>query len=908
MSKVSDQDSQSPPTAEDYNVLMTSQTVNSALEFWRTRLSRVSDTFRLASGARLDAGAPFESLTVQLSPDAMRVLAGIGGSELGEFTITTAAIALALARYSQRTTVVIRTPPLKTSEIDVNPSVPLIIDVDGRLNVAEYLEEVVRIVEESYSETRLPLRELVNREGSVTFDDLTTIALADARVHSPLNGDESSEVYFDLRLDEGIINLHWRLPEAFLAEGLAASLSGVIEQLEQLDVAVRDIDIVTPGERHRLLIEFNKTAVQGTDGFTVVDLFESQVQKSPEAPALVFQERLITYSELNDWANCLAHYLRKQYGARPEMGIGVRLDRSEWMIIAILGILKAGAHFVPIDPQHPIERVNFILQETGLALLITQSDYVFEDLEFSGNIVALDIEFAGLPVQTENPCTVIDPATAAYVIYTSGSTGNPKGCVLEHQNLSNYLSWAINYYFEDDSCGNFGLYSSLSFDFTITNIFCPLVRGKALRIYPQSDSIQTILTHAFNADSGVDVMKLTPSHIRLLEHLSVRDCGIRKVIAGGEELTTREVDILRAMNPAIEIYNEYGPTEATVGCIVKKLGPGGEPVTIGRPIANMSIYVLDEDLKLAPVGVKGEICISGRGLARGYRDPAQTAAKFCPHPFLDGERLYRTGDIDRWLPVGELEYFGRNDDQIKIRGYRVELGEVESVLASHPDVTAAIVLLREDTNGNKRLAGYLIASPQITAEAMRQFAAGKLPDYMVPTEYGFLSEFPLNVNGKVDRRALSDLQIGRRAPIDLTVDIQRKLAQETILGRDHILRQLTGCVLAHRLGCYLRTGNEITCQSLIAVCVFAKQDDGRGYVWVTGQHRFDFAQFDSITPNLDLVIVAAEIFKFSDRQPAANIAGPIQTFAFQKRMWVELRRRLCWITIAASKSPPRNAY
>ena len=641
---------------------------------------------------------------------------------------------------------------------------------------------MARIVEESYAETLLPLRELANREGHVPFDHLTTVALADTRLHTSPGDIDSGEVRFHLDLSEGHIELHWRAPERFLAEGLAASLSDVIEQFGRLEAQVRDIEIVTAADRRKLLNDFNDDSVAPLPFLTAVEMFEQQVQQTPDAPALIFQGQVTAYAELNAAANCLAHRLRHQHGVGAEMTVGIRLDRSDLMIVAVLGILKAGAHFVPLDPHHPLDRVNHILQETGLTLLITQSDYLFDELNFDGQTVALDLEPPGLPEETINPNHFINPASRAYIIYTSGSTGSPKGCELEHRNLSNYLTWALDYYFEDGSCGNFGLYSSLSFDFTITNIFCPLLRGKSLYIYPQFDNIQTILTHALNKGSGIDVMKLTPSHIRMLGHLSVGDCGIRKVIVGGEELTVREIDILRALNPALEIYNEYGPTEATVGCIVKKIEHEAAPVLIGCPVTNTSVFVLDEGLKLVPVGVKGEICISGMGVARGYRNhPELTAAKFVPHPFAVGERLYRTGDIGRWLPGGQLQCFGRNDGQVKIRGYRVELSEIESVLIAHPHIRESVVLLRVDQTGNTRLAAYLIAGPHVTVEAARQHVADKLPDYMTPSAFMFLSEFPLSANGKVDRRALAALEDADRRDLPLNVPPRTEREQQLLL-------------------------------------------------------------------------------------------------------------------------------
>ncbi|MET0650677.1 MAG: amino acid adenylation domain-containing protein, partial [Pyrinomonadaceae bacterium] len=746
---------------EDYNILLTDVRLSSAVSFWRDRLTSVGETFRLGpAGSPAPGGESAEPLEVRLGRRAAAVIAEIGAGEMGEFTVATAAVALLLARYSRRATVVLRTPPIADAGGDTTACVPLIIDVDDGLSVAEYLSEVARVVEESYSETRLPLRELADREGRVPFDSLTTVALFDARLHVPHgDADDPAELRFQLDLNEGRVRLHWRpSAERFLAEGLAAGLPGVIEQLGQLDAGVGEIGVVTAAERRRLLDEFNEEA-SATPFLNAVEMFERQVRRTPEAPALIFQDRVTTYAELNARANCLAHRLRARHGAGAETPVGIRLDRSDLTVVAVLGVLKAGASFVPLDPDYPLERVNYILREAGLGLLITQSDYFFDELDFDGPVLALDLEPPALPEETADPHHLIDPASLAYVIYTSGSTGRPKGCELEHRNLANYLAWAVGYYFEDDACGNFGLYSSLSFDFTLTNICCPLLRGKSLRVYPQSDNIQTILTHALGVASGIDVMKLTPSHVRMLAHLPVRDCGVRKVVVGGEELTAGEIEILRSLNPAVEIYNEYGPTEATVGCVVKKIGDEAGPVLIGRPVANTSVFVLDEGLKLVPVGVRGEVCVSGASVARGYRNrPGMTAEKFVPHPFAAGERLYRTGDIGRWLPDGQLQCFGRNDDQVKVRGHRVELGEIESVLAAHPHVRGAVVLPREDQQGNKRLTAYLVADARLTADAARQYVAGRLPDYMTPSEFLFPGEFPLSANGKVDRRALAALQ------------------------------------------------------------------------------------------------------------------------------------------------------
>ncbi|WP_010096840.1 non-ribosomal peptide synthetase, partial [Burkholderia ubonensis] len=401
--------------------------------------------------------------------------------------------------------------------------------------------------------------------------------------------------------------------------------------------------------------------------------------------------------------------------------------------------------------------------------------------EYAGVTLLLDQALPGWTPLPDNPPCRAAPEHLAYVIYTSGSTGKPKGCLLEHRNLAHYISWAAGYYFPEGETGSFGLYSSLCFDFTLTNVFCPLVRGKSLRIYPQSESIDTILARMFQPGSGVDTLKLTPTHIHLLEYMNLGRSGVRKVIVGGEELTPQHIATLRKIDPAIEIYNEYGPTEATVGCIVKLVEDEPSTVLIGRPIANTRVYIVDEALRPVPIGVPGEICIAGHGLARGYhKRPDVTAAKFVENPLPGEQRIYRTGDIGRWLPDGQIQCYGRVDDQVKIRGYRVELGEIEAALTAHEDVVGAAVMLRETAHGVRKLAAYVKGSASLSVPDLRAFLAGKLPDYMVPSDIFPIAEFPLNANGKLDRPALLAMEAAAApddaADLDAT-PIQRELVR-----------------------------------------------------------------------------------------------------------------------------------
>ncbi len=756
---------------QDNNVLVTDHRYAHTARFWRESLSRVTGVYRIAAPAPSPQPGRLLSRTVPLTPASLDLLRRIGDGELAEFAVTAAGIAFLLWKTFRIPVTVLGTPGLAEHPPTHAATVPLIIEVRPEERIEDYLSRVAGIVEDSYAEPHFPLETLARNEKDMALAQLTKVSLADDRVHHALTG-QDDDLQLHLRLARGEIEIrHTGAIEPFIIDGFASSLAAVLQAFEHLDKPVGDIESSPPAAR-RLLAAFNETAAAGPGHSTVVDMFEAQVARTPAAPALVTDSSLMTYADLNARANSLAQQLRDHHGVGPESLVGIMLERSEWMIVAILGILKAGAAFVPLDPAYPAERINHILGDTGLSLLVTQSSQLAQWYEFSGVTLLLDQELPGWTPLPDNPPRRAEPAHLAYVIYTSGSTGKPKGCLLEHRNLAHYIAWAAGYYFPESTTGSFGLYSSLCFDFTLTNIFCPLVRGKTLRIYPQSESIDTILARMFQPGSGVDTLKLTPTHIHLLEYMNLARSGVRKVIVGGEELTPQHIATLRKIDPAIEIYNEYGPTEATVGCIVERVEDAPASVLIGRPIANTRIYMLDEALRPVPIGVPGEICIAGAGLARGYHQrPDVTAAKFVEHPFPGEPRIYRTGDIGRWLPDGRIQCYGRVDDQVKIRGHRVELGEIEAAITAHADVVGAAVMLRESAHGVRKLAAYVKGSASLNVPDLRVFLAGKLPDYMVPSDLVLIAEFPLNANGKLDRPALLAMEPAAApdaAPLDAT--------------------------------------------------------------------------------------------------------------------------------------------
>ncbi|WP_343914922.1 amino acid adenylation domain-containing protein, partial [Aquimarina litoralis] len=553
------------------------------------------------------------------------------------------------------------------------------------------------------------------------------------------------------------VNYNTDIYEKEMVEELIMNYKELLSKLLiSTDEKIGTLDYLQNKEKHQLLYEFNDTGTTYSEDKTVIDLFLEQVQNAPDNIALVFEDKEFTYKELDDKSNQLAHCLRQDYNIEQEDIVGIQLDRSDWVMVSILGILKAGAAYVPIIPELPVARKHHIVQDTQLKLLISETNYMFDLEYFDGDTFAVDVEFEPSEFSSEPVELSLDPSTLAYIIYTSGSTGKPKGVMIEHRSLVNYLNWCNDYYIKDNlSNSDFGLFTSLSFDLTITSLFLPLTNGSKLNIIKPGSNISEILKKYFESD--LSCIKLTPAHISLLSELDIKDSKLELAIVGGEALQQNHVEILRNINPSIKIYNEYGPTESTVGCIVYEIPFSNSDILIGKPISNTQVYIVDDNLQLVPKGVVGELCLGGDGLSRGYLNrEGLTREKFIDHPFKEGERLYRSGDLARWLSDGSIAFMGRKDDQVKIRGHRIELGEIEEVLLSRSWITQAVVVV-QDFDGDKSLVSYVVSEGDLDKKALRSGLSKELPDYMVPGYYVSMDSLPLTSNGKVDRRSLPEV-------------------------------------------------------------------------------------------------------------------------------------------------------
>ncbi len=500
---------------------------------------------------------------------------------------------------------------------------------------------------------------------------------------------------------------------------------------------------------------------------TIVDLFVKQAQRTPEGIAVTLADEHITYRTLDEKSNQLAHYLRRQ-GVQQETLVPICLDRSIEMIIGLLGILKAGAAYVPIDPGYPADRIRFVLDDTaaGLVLTDTASARFITGLNTGLTVIALDAEWTTIAREsTEAVSVAITPATLAYVIYTSGSTGRPKGVLIEHRSIANYILNSIHDYAttNQQQSGSY-MHLPLAFDASVTTIFVPLLTGKRI-VVNALPPIEAFNNETLLENGPFDFLKVTPAQLFLIDTSTHSDikAATKRYVVGGEALHRRHYAFLAAAGIDAEIINEYGPTEATVGCISYRFPirdtvpeyPNGLP--IGRPMPNVSIYLLDASLNPVPAGMAGELYIGGVQVARGYlNQPELTKERFIADPFalLPGARMYKSGDLGRYLPDGNLEYLGRMDEQVKLRGYRIELGEIESVLQQYPGVTDCAVAAKADGDGQKRLIGYVVMKSGFDRRAITSFLQATLPEYMVPQLWVELPLIPLTGNGKVDKKIL----------------------------------------------------------------------------------------------------------------------------------------------------------
>jgi amino acid adenylation domain-containing protein len=549
-------------------------------------------------------------------------------------------------------------------------------------------------------------------------------------------------------------------------------------------------------DRYQLLYEFNDTRAEYPKDKVLQELFEEQVEKTPNNLAVIFKEKKLTYRELNERSNQLARTLRKR-GVRPDQIVGLMVnDNSIEMIIGMISILKAGGAFLPIDPDFPKERIEYMVKDSNIAILLTQGK-LKEEIRFESEVINLDYQssFTG---DCSNLEKINQSNDLVYVIYTSGSTGKPKGVQIEHTSIVNQI-FGLEKMFTFDSSLHHILLAPITFDPSVQQIFLPLTSGGKLFLVSQSTKHNIKTLWEFIVSNRIDIVNTVPSLMNvLLDHVDGYDSlNVKYIILAGEVFSKNLYLRLKETLPAEKIINIYGPTEATINTTLYECNDEeiNATVPIGKPLVNYNVLILDEHQNMVPIGAYGEICISGVGLARGYlNNPELTAEKFVANPFTPGERMYRTGDLGRWTADGNIEFLGRIDHQVKVHGIRVELGEIETVLGQHPAVQETVVIDQEDHAGIARLVAYVVPNQDqiVTIDELRLFLKEKLPDYMLPSAFLIIDALPLTPHGKVDRRALPVSEPIRQEPENTFVpprdELEEKLTKiwEKVLGIKNI--------------------------------------------------------------------------------------------------------------------------
>ena len=799
--------------------------LDTQLAYWKKQLDGLVPlqipTDRVPPVLETYDGAKQSLVIAEELSDQLRAFSRRRGVSL--FMTLLAAFQTLLYRYSGKTDVAVGTPFAGRSWPETENLIGFFVntlvmrsDLSGTPTCNELLERVREVTLNAYTHQDMPFEKLVqelNPQRNLATTPLFQVIFALQNVPrlamelpglavSPVDV-ESGMAKFDLFL--AIIEQDRQLTAKAVYKTDLFDPSTVTRMLRHFEILLKtmvanpeqrisELAILTEAERRQLLVEWSGTEKDYSKDKCIHELFEEQVEKTPDAIAIVFEQRRISYRELNRRANQVAHYLRKQ-GVGAETLVALGMKRSIEMIIGQLGVLKAGAAYVPLDPEYPRERLAFILQDTRAAALLTQGRLIEEMVEDGEPKVEdrppssilhprlkatyLDRDWEAIAQESsENPSSGTSGENLAYVIYTSGSTGRPKGVMIEHRNATAFLAWATSAFSTEDLSAVLAS-TSICFDLSIFEIFAPLtVGGKVILA-------ESILALPELPDrEEVTLINTVPSAIAELVRKRCVPDSVRVVNLAGEPLKNSLVRKLYETTQAEKIHDLYGPTETTTYSTWGQRAVDGAQ-TIGRPIANTQIYLLDERLQPVPVGVRGEIYIGGAGVTRGYlNDPELTGQKFIPNPFSTDRqaRLYKTGDLARYLPDGNIELLGRVDNQVKIRGYRIELGEIEAVLGQHPGIRETLILTREDNSGEQQIVAYVVPQQRApTIGELRSYLRTKLPEYMVPAAFVVLDSFPLTPNGKIDRRALPVRD--RRRPesepsfVAPRTDLEERLAQ-----------------------------------------------------------------------------------------------------------------------------------
>jgi len=765
--------------------------------YWLQKLAGEIASGRLPIDRKMRADS-LASREIVLPSHLVEQMHAVCKDDVAIFSSLVGAAAICLHQYSGSMDVLMVTPVCRERGGSSNSLLVLRVTLDGAASLGELLGHTRQTIVQAYSHQGYPFSEAAarvrGRDGAGGRDKFA-LGIAWAGL-----GEEQAlkEMALDLNLvfrrtSQGIQGTCAYDVGLYKEQTMAAFCRHFEQALQRLifHSGAKLASISIAGEEEdQTRVNFNKTETPFPAESCVHDLIKTQAIENPESVAVVCGERELSYRQLNQRADIVAGYLQAQ-GIRAGMRVAICMEHSPEMIIALLALWKTGAAYVPIDPEYPSGRIQYILSDCGAPLALI--DRALESALAGSGVRTLcwdDLYRDDLSGDEAQPGSLgqSNSGNLAYIIYTSGSTGTPKGVKIAHRALVNYLWWAREAYVRGQKLGS-AFFASLTFDFTVTSLWLPLVTGNQVVVYPRAlreyaiaDTLDEILV-----DKRVGILKLTPSHLSLIKDRNNRSSGVRRLIVGGEALHTQlACAVYESFGGEVEIFNEYGPTEATVGCMIHQFDPfadDGISVPIGRPAANTQIYVLDEQQRMVPDMVIGELYIAGEGLAEGYLNQDDlTAQKFIENRFRRGQRMYQTGDLARYLPGGGMiECLGRKDDQVKYHGYRVELGEIRNALNGHSLIRDSAVLVEEEQNGNPVLLAYYVSRQELDPGQLREFLAGMIMAPIIPTFFCHLKKLPLTINGKLNTRALPTVaeikeRVKRSYSVTPSTPLEQKLA------------------------------------------------------------------------------------------------------------------------------------
>ncbi len=772
--------------AEWHHELLESEEGEPGRKYWSTQSPPAEVTIPFENRANEDAVFQPQRLPVSLSPDVLKCLAEDGSERWSNVVLACWRTLIQRLAGSSEITLGIacdgrRHPELLNSVGPYSRYVPLQIESNDELTIAQLSERLAQAEKQAAEWQEYFAWPDAESYFSVCFEQRRNHA---AFVAFPIYQCDAVEDRFKLKLVSMLtdsrphLELHYDAARFSVADirRMADELATLIASASRVPSAlIRELDSLSDHERTRIVQGFNQT----TEAFPeecIHTLFERQARQTPNTVAVVYGSDELTYAQLNQRANQLARYLQK-LGIGPDVPVGLCLERSVDFVVCMLGIMKAGAAYLPLDVNTPRERLAAMLGDTRTPVLITRDKFFDRCRTLPLDVIAGEL----LNEETENCSSDVTPANLAYVIFTSGSTGRPKGVAVEHRQLCNYVH-AIDRRVGLSSCRSFAIVSTLVADLAHTMLFPSLLTGGTLHLIAEDQAASPDMLARYFKQNLIDCLKIVPTHLNALltSTHAVELLPRRHLILGGEACPRSLVEKIHELSSSVSVWNHYGPTETTVGCVAQQLAfDDTGTIAIGKPLFNNTAYVLNERLRPMAVGVTGELYVGGEGVARGYLNrPELTAERFLPNPFSKepGRRFYSTGDRARYLSDGRIEILGRVDHQLKVRGYRIEPGEIQVALNDHLLVNQSVVIGREDRGADKRLVAYVVAegSTQPAVKDLREFLGRRLPDYMVPASFVFLRNLPLTPNGKIDRDALPQPQtdsgeeqfVGPRTPVE----------------------------------------------------------------------------------------------------------------------------------------------